>query len=262
MANELVTNSRVNARIRGSNSPLSYTNGQISQGFINYIILDPQKRFYTIIGVTVVAVLLTIFHMGAQLKNKNTGKLVTLVQKLNQSKAFEIMAKLKSVNIEAKVINGEKPREYSVQVHEKAIETASLTLSKTNLLEEYEGYSLFDQNDWAASDYDKRIKLIRAINGDLSKIISRLDGLKTAIVRVNIPEQQLLTEQQGSPTATVQLELANDGEKLSKTQTKSIVNIIRGYIQNIKEDHISIVDTEGNNYSNYEEDPELDIEDT
>ena len=137
MANELVTNSRVNARIRGSNSPLSYTNGQISQGFINYIISDPQKRFYTIIGVTVVAVLLTIFHMGAQLKNKNTGKLVTLVQKLNQSKAFEIMAKLKSVNIEAKVINGEKPREYSVQVHEKAIETASLTLSKTNLLEEY-----------------------------------------------------------------------------------------------------------------------------
>ena len=97
--------------------------------------------------------------MGAQLKNKNTGKLVTLVQELNQSKAFEIMAKLKSVNIEAKVINGEKPREYSVQVHEKAIETASLTLSKTNLLEEYEGYSLFDQNDWAASDYDKRINL-------------------------------------------------------------------------------------------------------
>ena len=263
MASEIVTNSRVSERAGTENTPLSYANAQTSQGFINYIISDPQKRFYAIIGVSVVAVLLVTFiYIGAQSKNENRGKLVPLVQELNQSRAFEIMAKLKSVNIEAKVANGEKPGEYVVQVCEKATETASLALSKTNLLEEYEGYGLFDQNDWAASDYDKRIKLIRAINGDLSKIIGRLDGLRTAIVRVNIPEQQLLTEQQGSATATVQLELANNAEKLSKTQIQSIVNIIRGYIQNIKEDHISIVDTQGNNYSTYKEEAESDIEDT
>ena len=34
------------------------------------------------------------------------------------------------------------------------------------------------------------------MNGDLSKIISRMDGLRAAIVRVNIPEQQLFTEHQ------------------------------------------------------------------
>jgi flagellar M-ring protein FliF len=261
MASEVVADNGMNEGVGAGNAPLSYANAQTSQGFINDIISDPQKRLYAIIGVSVVAVLLVTFiYIGAQPKNENRGKLVPLVQELNQSRAFEIIAKLKSVNIEAKVVNGEKPGEYIVQVYEKAIETAYLALSRTNLLED-EGYGLFDQNDWAASDYDKRIKLTRAINGDLSKIISRLDGLRTAIVRVNIPEQQLFTEQQAPTTATVQLELANDAEKLSKTQIQSIVNILRGYIQNIKEDHISIVDTQGNNYSAYKEETESDVED-
>jgi flagellar M-ring protein FliF len=261
MASEVVADNGMNEGIGAGNAPLSYANAQTSQGFINDIISDPQKRLYAIIGVSVVAVLLiTFIYIGAQPKNENRGKLVPLVQELNQSRAFEIIAKLKSVNIEAKVVNGEKPGEYVVQVYEKAIETAYLALSRTNLLED-EGYGLFDQNDWAASDYDKRIKLTRAINGDLSKIISRLDGLRTAIVRVNIPEQQLFTEQQAPTTATVQLELANDAEKLSKTQIQSIVNILRGYIQNIKEDHISIVDTQGNNYSAYKEETESGVED-
>ncbi|MEB3314837.1 MAG: flagellar M-ring protein FliF C-terminal domain-containing protein [Candidatus Melainabacteria bacterium] len=261
MASEVVADNGMNEGIGAGNAPVSYANAQSSQGFINDIISDPQKRLYAIIGVSVVAVLLVTFiYVGAQPKNENRGKLVPLVQELNQSRAFEIIAKLKSVNIEAKVVNGEKPGEYIVQVYEKAIETAYLALSRTNLLED-EGYGLFDQNDWAASDYDKRIKLTRAINGDLSKIISRLDGLRTAIVRVNIPEQQLFTEQQAPTTATVQLELENDAEKLSKTQIQSIVNVLRGYIQNIKEDHISIVDTQGNNYSAYKEETESDVED-
>lgn len=232
-----------------------------SQGFINDIISDPQKRIYAIIGASVLAVLLiTFIYMGAQPKNENRGKLVPLVQELDQSRAFEIVAKLKSVNIESKVVNGEKPGEYVVEVYEKAVETAYLSLSRTNLLED-DGYGLFDTNDWAASDYDKRIKLTRAMNGDLSKIISRMDGLRAAIVRVNIPEQQLFTEIQTPPTATVQVELANDGEELSKSQVKGVINILRGYVPGIDAEHISIVDTTGRNYSAYQDENESDIDD-
>lgn len=261
MAGEVVADNGMNEGIGVGNTPMNYGGAPASQNLLNDIISDPQKRLYAIIGVSVVAVLLiTFIYMGAQPKNENRGKLVPLVQELDQSRAFEIIAKLKSVNIESKVVTGEKPGEYVVQVYEKAIETAYLALSRTNLLED-EGYGLFDQNDWAASDYDKKIKLTRAINGDLSKIISRLDGLRTAIVRVNIPEQQLFTEMQAPTTATVQIELENDAEKLSKTQVQSIVNVLRGYIQNITEDHISIVDTQGNNYSTYKEETESDVED-
>jgi flagellar M-ring protein FliF len=221
---------------------------------------NPQQRILLIGG----AALLVIFlFMGFSLFNKksdeNRGKLVPLVQELDQARAFEIVAKLKSVNIEAKVLSSEKPGEYIVMVYEQAVETSYLTLSRTNLLED-EGYGLFDESDWAASDYDKRIKLTRAINGDLSRIISRMDGVHAATVRVNVPEQQLFTELQSPTTATVQIELANDGEELTKSQVKSIVNMLRGYVPNLQPDKISIVDTQGRNYNAFKDEDEGDTE--
>ena len=130
-----------------------------------------------------------------------------------------------------------------------------MILARTNLLQN-DDYGLFDESDWAASDYDKRIKLTRAINGDLSRIISRMKGLKAAIVRVNIPEQQIFSELQSSTTATVQIELMNETDELSKSQVKSIVNLLRGYIPNLERDKISIVDTQGKNYSSFKEEDE------
>lgn len=230
------------------------------ENFIQRILADPQQRLFAIIGgVVLVIAIVAIMMMGGG-KDENRGQLVNLVQELDQARAFEIIAKLKTVNIEAKVIPSEKPGEYIVQTYENAVETAYLNLSRTNLLQD-EGYGLFDQSDWAASDYDKRIKLTRAINGDLSRIVSRMDGLRSAIVRVNVPEQQLFTEFQAPTTASVQIELDNEGDELSKSQVKSIVNVLRGYVPNLEKDKISIVDTVGNNYNTFRDDDESSTDD-
>lgn len=229
--------------------------------FFQEIINDPQRRNIAIIAAGVLLVIvIASFTMFGSKDEQNKGELVPLVQELDQSRAFEIVAKLKSVNIEAKVDPSERPGEYIVYVYENAIETSYLALSRTNLLED-EDYGLFDSSDWAASDYDKRIKLTRAINGDLSRIISRLDGLRTAIVRVNIPEQQIFTEFQAQATATVQVELENDGDELSKSQVKSIVNVLRGYVPDLDKERISIVDTQGRSYSTFKEEDEAGSDD-
>lgn len=231
------------------------------QNFFQSIMADPQKRLYAIIGGAAIVIILgfAIFS-GALGGNENRGKLVNLVQELDQSRAFEIVAKLKRVNIEGKVTPSERPGEYIVKVYENAVETAYLNLSRTNLLQD-DGYGLFDQNDWAASDYDKRIKLTRAINGDLSRIVSRMEGLRSATVRVNIPEQQLFTEFQTPTTASVQVELENEGDELSKSQVKSIVNVLRGYVPNLEKDKVSIVDTQGNNYNLFRNEDESTTDD-
>lgn len=232
------------------------------QGFFQDIISDPQKRIYAIIAAVILVVLLitvtVMISKGGT--NENRGNLVPLVQNIDQARAFEIVAKLKSVNIDAKIDSGERPGVFVVKVYEKAVETSYLALARTNLLED-DDYGLFDQNDWAASDYDKRIKLSRAINGDLSRIISRMDGLKSAIVRVNVPEQEIFTEMQAPTTATVQVELLNDGDELGKSQVKSIVNLLRGYVPNLDKEKISIVDTQGRNYNTFREEDDSEADD-
>jgi flagellar biosynthesis/type III secretory pathway M-ring protein FliF/YscJ len=230
-------------------------------GFLQDIFSNPQKRLIAIISAVVLVGLIVFLIFSAQQKgDENRGDLVPLVQEIDQARAFEIVAKLKSFNIEAKINPSEKPGEYVVMVYENAVESSYLTLSRTNLLEG-DDYGLFDVNDWAASDYDKRIKLTRAINGDLSKIISRLDGLRAAIVRINIPEQQIFTDLQAPTTATVQIELLNDAEELTKAQVKSIVNVLRGYVPNLEKERISIVDTQGRSYSTFKDENEADADD-
>ncbi len=229
------------------------------QGFFQDIFTDPQKRIYAIIAGVVLLALFSFMIFSVPKSDENKGKLVNLVQETDQARAFEIVAKLKSVNIDAKVGPGERPGDYTVQVYEKAVESSYLALARTNLLQD-DDYGLFDSNDWASSDYDKRIKLSRAINGDLSRILSRMDGLKSAIVRVNIPEQQIFTELQSATTATVQIELLNEGDELTKSQIKSIVNLLRGYVPNLDKEKISIVDTQGRNYNIFKEDDESDTE--
>lgn len=250
MAGEITTDNDLNL---DANQP--QTGGNFFQDIFN----DPQKRLYAIIGISVFLILIFSVFFFANKGNENQGKLVPLVQEIDQARAFEIVAKLKSVNIESKIEPSEKPGEYVVKVYDKAIESAYLSLSRTTLLED-DGYGLFDTNDWAASDYDKRIKLTRAINGDLSRIISRMEGLRSAIVRVNIPEQQLFSELQTDTTATVQVELENDGDELSKSQIKSIVNLLRGYVPNLDKEKVSIVDTQGRNYNAFKEENEADTE--
>jgi flagellar biosynthesis/type III secretory pathway M-ring protein FliF/YscJ len=254
MAGEVATDndSDYGASNSGSNSFM---------GFFQDIFSDPQKRLIAIISAVVLVGLIVFLIFSAQQKgDENRGDLVPLVQEIDQARAFEIVAKLKSVNIEAKINPSEKPGEYVVMVYENAVESSYLTLSRTNLLEG-DDYGLFDVNDWAASDYDKRIKLTRAINGDLSKIISRLDGLRAAIVRINIPEQQIFTDLQAPTTATVQIELLNDAEELTKAQVKSIVNVLRGYVPNLEKERISIVDTQGRSYSTFKDENEADADD-
>jgi len=250
MAGEVTTDNDLD---QGRNS------GQLASGgvkdFFQDLMNDPQKRIITLVIAAVLLITIVMFFFMGRKPDENRGKLVPLVQEIDQSRAFEVVAKLKSVNIEAKVNPGEKPGQYIVKVYENAVETSYLALSRTNLLED-DDYGLFDQNDWAASDYDKRIKLTRAINGDLSRIISRLDGLRSAIVRVNIPEQQLFSDLQADTTATIQVELLNDADELSKTQVKSIVNILRGYVPKLQKERISIVDTQGRNYSTFKTDDE------
>ncbi|MDA0772707.1 MAG: hypothetical protein O3C63_07155 [Cyanobacteria bacterium] len=255
MAGEVTTEDDLNF----DNTGRSKTDGGI-QSTIQDIFTDPQKRIYAFIGIAVVLALFGFMIFGTKQGDENSGDLVPLVQEIDQPRAFEIVAKLKSVNIDAKVDQGERPGDYVVKVFEKAIESSYLVLARTNLLED-DDYGLFDQNDWAASDYDKRIKLGRAINGDLSRIISRMKDFKSATVRVNIPEQQLFAEMQSTATATVQLELMNEADELSKSQIKSIVNLLRGYVPDLQKDKISIVDTQGRNYSTFKEDDEANSDD-
>jgi flagellar biosynthesis/type III secretory pathway M-ring protein FliF/YscJ len=207
-----------------------------------------------LIGAGVVMVVITLIIIFFSYSNSTSkGLSVDLVKGIEQDRAFEIISKLKIAEINADIQESERPGKVNVKVFEKDFDKAAIALSRSDLLQE-DGFNLFDKSDWAASDYDKRIKMMRAVNGDLSRIVSRMTGIKWSTVRVNIPEPQLFSQYQAATTATVQIELVDEGVKLSRGQVKSVINLLIGYVPNLQKNNISIIDTAGQTYSAVESD--------
>src|SRR3990167_81791 len=211
-----------------------------------------QNKRLVMVGAVVLTILITIFIIGfAWTRSTNKGNEIDLVKSIDQGRAFEIVSKLKATEIDAKITDSELPGKVNVKVYQKDFDKAAISLSRSDLLQE-DGFNLFDKSDWAASDYDKRIKMMRAVNGDLSRIISRMTGIKWATVRVNIPEPQLFSQYQAPTTATVQIELPDENLKLARAQVRSIINLLVGYVPNLQKNNISVIDTNGETYSSVE----------
>lgn len=208
-----------------------------------------QNKRLVMVGAIVVTIVIAIFIIGfAWNRSSNKGNEIDLVKGIDQGRAFEIVSKLKSNDLEAKIADSEFPGKINVKVYQKDFDKAAISLARSDLLQE-DGFNLFDKSDWAASDYDKRIKMMRAVNGDLSRILSRMSGIKWSTVRVNIPEPQLFSQYQAPTTATVQIELQDEGLKLSRTQVRSVINLLVGYVPNLQKNNVSIIDTNGETYS-------------
>ncbi len=213
-----------------------------------------QNRKMVMAGAVIVTIIITlIIIFFAYSRGTSKGSEIDLVKSIDQDRAFEVVTKLKSNDIDGRIANSEFPGKVNVKVYDKEFDKAALTLARSDLLQE-DGFNLFDKSDWAASDYDKRIKMMRAVNGDLSRIVSRMTGIKWSTVRVNIPEPQLFNQYQAQTTATVQIELPEEDGKLSRSQVRSIINLLVGYVPNLQKNNISIIDTNGVTYSAVETD--------
>ncbi|MBI3590608.1 MAG: flagellar M-ring protein FliF [Candidatus Melainabacteria bacterium] len=211
-----------------------------------------QNKRLVLIGAGVITLIITLLIVAfAWTRGASKGNEIDLVKRIDQGRAFEVISKLKANDLEAKMSDSDLPGKVNVKVYQKDFDKAAIALSRSDLLQE-DGFNLFDKSDWAASDYDKRIKMMRAVNGDLSRIISRMTGIKWSTVRVNIPEPQLFSQFQAATTATVQVELPDEAGKLNRSQVRSIINLLVGYVPNLQKNNISIIDTNGETYSTVE----------
>ena len=174
---------------------------------------------------------------------------VTLFSTDNPGKALEVQALLAREQIVAtKVDNGSKQavilKEYTQDQRDRAL----LAIVKSGLLDEHTGLEIFDKGDFTSTKDDKKIRLVRAINGELSRLIRKIPPIENAQVFVSIPEQTFFSSEQKPITATVQITMPS-GERLDNMKVKAISNLLLGAVNGLTADNISITDTNGTVYN-------------
>lgn len=107
------------------------------------------------------------------------------------------------------------------------------------------GWEIFDKSSLGATDFTQRVNLVRAMEGELSRTIGRLEPVQSAIVKIAMPQERLFTSEQQPTTASVVLTLA-PGALLEPGQVKGITRLVAMSIPGLKTEDITVTDSSGN----------------
>ena len=125
---------------------------------------------------------------------------------------------------------------------------ALMIIVESGLYDQNVGLEVFDKGDFTSTKEDKRIRLVRAMNGELARLIKRIDGIENASVFISIPEQTMFSSMQKPVTATVQLTVSV-GSVLDMGKIKAVSNLLLGSVSGLTSENISITDTNGHVYN-------------
>lgn len=223
-------------------------------------LLEDKNLLYGIIGIIVLVLAVSIIigvvsssrnvaSKGSVVDEKIIKQTLDLLTTDNLGKAIEIQALLAREGIEAdRRIDGTKSTIYLKEYTQSQRDRALLAIVKSGLVDQNVGLEIFDKGDFTSTKEDKRIRLARAINGELARLIRKIPPIENASVFISIPEQSMFTTMQKPVTATVQVTIPV-GEKLDQLKVKAITNLLLGSVTGLVADNISITDTNGNVYS-------------
>ena len=149
----------------------------------------------------------------------------------------------------------------NILVPKEQVETLRVQLSMQGYPKSAFNYEVWDNGtDMFSTDADKRIKEIQQLQENLRATIGMYEGIESAIVILNIPEDNNYvignTREEAGASVFVQLE---DGKKLSNDAIKGIYNLVRTAVPGLEEKNITVTDSTGALLS-YEDMPVLAVD--
>ncbi len=225
-------------------------------------LLKNKTLLYSVVGGGVLLIFIIILIMAVSAsggKGKQSSQAVEKMQKEqfdivttdNQGKAIEIQTLLARNGIHAKrSIDGSKVTVFleAGKYTNTDRDSALLAVVKSGLIDQNVGLEIFDKSDFTSTREDKRIKLARAVNGELSRLIRQMPNIDNASVLITIPENSMFKADKKPINATVMLTVAS-GVRLDASVIKAIKSLLIGSVADLTAENISITDSNGNVYS-------------
>ena len=128
----------------------------------------------------------------------------------------------------------------AAKVHELRMKLAAAGLPSSGSA----GYELLDKNSFGQTQGQERLKMQRALEGELTTSIQSLDSVKTARVHLALPNQNGFFREQQKPSASVVLTL-HPGRTLERSQIAGIVRVVSGSVPELTARSVSVIDSSG-----------------
>lgn len=161
---------------------------------------------------------------------------------LDPSDLTEVLAVAREQGVECEITpGGNSVMAPSSEVHSLRMAMASKGIPSGGTV----GYEIFDRGNFGISDFVQRTNYTRAIQGELSRTIAQLRGVRSARVMIVVPENRLLAEQnKAKPSASIFVDTGS--HTLPEEAINSIRFLVANSVEGLSPQSVSVVDQMGN----------------
>ncbi len=190
------------------------------------------------------AVALVCFGLLSYLAlRSNEGPMALLYGDLDLREAAQVGDLLDKAHIQHKTEGGGT----RVLVASDQVDKARLLLAKDGLPSGGSiGYEIFDRSDGlTANSFQQGIAQTRALEGELSRTIRAIQGIRAARVHLVLPRREPFARERQDAQASVVLTMAG-AARLDNEGIQAILNLISAAVPGLRPDNIAMVDSRGN----------------
>jgi flagellar M-ring protein FliF len=191
-------------------------------------------------GAVMVGMLIFFFFLTTRM---STGQMGTLYTELPTGDSAAIVQKLDTMQVPYTVA----PDGTSIKVPIEQVGKLRMVMAGDGLPSGGGvGYEIFDkQSSFGTTSFVQNINQLRALEGELARTISTVQGVRVARVHLVMPERELFARESRPATASVFLTLRGS-VTLSREQIAAIQHLVSAAVPQLKPQAISIIDNAGN----------------
>ncbi|RBQ31351.1 flagellar basal-body MS-ring/collar protein FliF [Aliarcobacter vitoriensis] len=210
--------------------------------FINN--LNKAQRIAIVGGFAVLVLLIAGFLIYSSVKAEDKKLSYTIASNLTQADVMRATEELENAGIQF-VVTG-SGNNLTLKTSKEFINIAKIKLvtseASTN---KHVGWEIFEKSSLGTTNFENKVKYLRALEGELSKTLESLSGVLKASVKIAIPKETIFTEKRSDTTASAVITL-KQGIFLTQKQVDGIKNFISSAVPDLKTENIQLIDQDGN----------------
>ena len=205
--------------------------------------LNTAQRAVIIGGFSLLFVLLVGFLIYSSIKAEDKKLNYTIASNLTKSQVMLASDELEAAGIQFAVVGS--GNNLTLKTSKEFINIAKIKLVTSEAAtSKHVGWELFEKSSLGTTNFENKVKYLRALEGELSRSLESLNGVLRASVKIAIPKDTIFTEKRTDTTASAMLSL-KPGVFLTQKQIDGIKNFIASAIPDLKLENIQLIDQDG-----------------
>lgn len=200
--------------------------------------------------------ILFLFLMGllvyTNVKSKDEQLNYTISSNLTKSQVMLASNELDAASIPYSIVGS--GNNLTLKTDKKNINIAKIKLVTSSAsTTKHTGWEIFDKSSLGTTNFENKVKYLRALEGELGRSLEAITGILSASVKIGIPKESVFTQRKTDPTSSAVLNL-REGTALSQKQIAGIKNFIASAVPKLKPENIKLINQNGSLLEHSEED--------